>query len=234
MSLALIAIVLAIGAGAVVAVSTREPAAAAFGLAIALVASALLADPLPSAAILGVRVVAALLVASLIRWAARTGPRQPSPLGWPAEALLATAGGVAGLGLAVGLASIVAAGGVQVGEPGSAGSVGTGGPEAAVLTALALTIAAGTSLLTLGLAPMIHGRPGIRRAIGLVLVTQAVLLVRVGIAGPGEELEEIARAALLVAAAASGAALARATAAAHVDDEAEAATREGRRPAAAR
>jgi hypothetical protein len=221
MSLALVAIVLAIGAGAVIAVSARDSGAAAIGLAVALVASALLADPLPSAEIMGVRIVAALLAATLIRWAARTGPRQASPLGWPGEALLATAGGVAGLGLAVQLASAAAAGGLSGGEPVPIGAAGAGTTEAALLTTIALTIAAGMSLLTLGAAPLVHGRPGIRRAIGLVLVTQAVLLIRLGMAGPAVELEEIARAALLVAAAASGAALARATAAAHVAGDAD-------------
>lgn len=226
MNLALIAIVLAIGAGAVVAVSTREPALAAVGLAVALVASALLSDPLPSAAILGVRVVAALLAASLIRWAARGGPRQPSPLGWPAESLLATAGGIAGLGLAIGLASIAAAGAIPGAGPGP-GPVGPGAapaaplPDAAVLTTMAMTIAAGTSLLVLGAAPTVHGTPGIRRAIGLVLVAQAVLLLRVGVAGEAVELEEIARAALLVMCAATGAALARAAALAHDGEDGE-------------
>jgi hypothetical protein len=77
---------------------------------------------------------------------------------------------------------------------------------------MALTTAAGTSLLVLGIAPFVHGQPSARRAIGLVLVTQAVLLLRIGIAGPAVELEEIARAALLVVAGATGAALARAAA----------------------
>lgn len=235
MSLALVAIVLAIGAGAVVAVSARDSAAAAIGLAVALVAAALLADPLPSAAIMGVRVVAALLAASLIRWAARSGPRQPSPLGWPAEALLATAGGVAGLGLAVGLAAVAAAGGVPAGQPaGPDGAPGAGTAEAALVTTMALTIAAGTSLLALGAAPLVHGRPGIRRAVGLVLVTQAVLLIRLGMAGPAVALEEVARAALLVAAAAGGAALARATAAARVDPDGEVTERAPRRSATLR
>ena len=62
MNPALIAIVLAIGAGAVVAVSTRDGAAAAIGLAVSLLASALLAEPLPSVGILGVRIVAALQI----------------------------------------------------------------------------------------------------------------------------------------------------------------------------
>jgi hypothetical protein len=43
-------------------------------------------------------------------------------------------------------------------------------------------------------------------------VAQAVLLLRLGVAGPAGDLEEIARAALLVACAATGAALARAAA----------------------
>jgi hypothetical protein len=200
MTIALVAIILAIGAGAVVAVSTREPAAAAIGLAVALVGSALLADPLPSAVILGVRIVAGLLAATLIRSAVAASESQPSPLGWPAEAMLATGGAVAGLGIALGLEALGGATGV------------VGGPESgsAALTAMALATAAGTSLLVLGAAPSIHGRPGMRRAIGLVLVTQAVLLIRVGIAGPAIDLEEIARASLLVAAAATGTALSRA------------------------
>ena len=222
MNPALVAIVLAIGAGAVLAVSTRDGAAAAIGVAIALVASALLVEPLPSAAVLGVRVVAALLVATLIRSAMRTGPRQPSPLGWPSEALLATAGAVAGLGIAVGLASVAAAGGAEIGQPvggqaGGPGSVDGGG----ALTAMALITAAGTSLLVLAIAPTVHGMPGPRRAIGLVLLTQAVLLLRVGIAGPALELEEIARAALLVVAGATGAALAGSTAEAESGRRAE-------------
>jgi hypothetical protein len=213
MSLALVAVVLAIGAGAVVAVSTREAAAAAIGLAVALVASSLLADPLPSPVVLGVRFVAALLAAALIRWAAHGGPRQFSPLGWPAEALLATAAGVAGLGIGLGLATLATSFG---GGPGA--SEGGGGEpigDVAALTTMAITIAAGTSLLGIGAAPLVHGRPGVRRAVGRVLMVQAVLLLRVGLAGPPNLLEEIARAALLVAAAASGSALVRAAAVAH-------------------
>jgi hypothetical protein len=199
-TIALVAIILAIGAGAVVAVSTREPAAAAIGLAIALVGSALVADPLPSAAILGVRIVAGLLAATLVRSAVGGSESQPSPLGWPAEAMLATAGAVAGIGVALALEALSGATGLA------------GGPDSGSewLTVMALATGAGTSLLVLGAASSIHGRPGMRRAIGLVLVTQAVLLIRVGIAGPAIDLEEIARAALLVATAATGAALARA------------------------
>lgn len=233
MNLVLVAIVLAICAGAVVAVSTRDSGAAAIGLAVALVASALLVEPLPSAAILGVRVVAALLVATIIRYGLRGGPRLPSPLGWPSEAMLATGGAIAGLGVAVGLAAVAAAGGVPVGAPTPLPPGGVGAEPGGQITAMAMTTAAGTALLALGVAPLVRGEPGGRRAIGLVLVTQAVLLVRIGLAGPGVELEEIARVALLVVSGATGAALARAAATAGAED-ADSAVPETRRTAHAR
>ena len=206
MSIALVAVILAIGAGAVIAVSTREAAAAVIGLAAALVAASVAADPLPSPAILGVRVVAALLAAALIRWAATERAHQPSPLGWPGEALLATAGAVAGAGIAATI--------VTMGPSLGGGGGGTDGPVigAGVSSSMGLILAAGTMLLALGTAAVLHPRPGLRRAIGLVLVTQAVLLLRVGLAGQATALEEITRAGLLVAAAASASALARATA----------------------
>ena len=233
MSLALVAIVLVICAGAVIAVSTRESGAAAIGLAISLVAAALLVEPLPSAPILGVRIMAALLVATIIRIALRGAPRQPSPLGWPAEAFLATAGAIAGLGLAVGLSALAVAG-VPPGAPVPTLPSGPEIPGSVVITTMALTVAAGTGLLAIGIAPLVHGRAGPRRAIGLVLVTQAVLLIRIGIAGPSVELEEIARAALLVVSAATGAALAAAAAQATPGEEPDPAKRDGPRPVIAR
>ena len=231
MSPALIAVVIVVCAGSVVAVSTRDWGAAAIGLAVALVGSALLSDPLPSVAILGVRVVAALLVAAIVRAALQGGPRQPSPLGWPAEALIATSGAVAGLGLAVGLAGLAAAAGGPVGSPGVPGPTtpgeGVAGGDVTV-TAMALVVAAGTALLALGAAPLIHGEAGGRRAIGLVLVTQAVLLLGLGIGGPAVELEEIARAALLVVSGATGAVIARAAAVARTLEDAEVRASDGR------
>lgn len=223
MSLALLAIVVIVCAGAVVAVSTRDWGAAAVGIAVALVGSAVLSDPLPSVAILGVRILAALLVAAILRAALQGGPRQPSPLGWPAESLLATAGAVAGLGLAVGLAELAAAGGVPAGFPGSPAPAvpETPAPGGITITAMALIVAAGSALLALGAAPLVHGEAGGRRAIGLVLVTQAVLLIRVGVSGPAVELEEIARAALLVVSGATGAVIARAAAVARAGEDAE-------------
>jgi hypothetical protein len=119
--------------------------------------------------------------------------------------------------VALGLASI------GVADPGSGpidgpidGPIVGPGPgvpsgEAAV-TSMALIVGAAACLFVLGAAPTVHGRPGIRRAIGLVLLAQAVILLRLGIAGPAPVLEEVAWAGLLVACAATGAALARAAA----------------------
>ena len=231
MSPALVAVVIVVCAGAVVAVSTRDWGAAAIGLAVALVASALLSDPLPSMAILGVRVVAGLLVAAILRAALQGGPRQPSSLGWPAEALLATSGAVAGLGLAVGLAALSAAAGGPIGGPNLPGPTNPGDVVAGgdvTVTGMALVVAAGAALLALGAAPLIHGEAGGRRAIGLVLVTQAVLLLRVGIGGPAVELEEIARAALLVVSGATGAVIARAAAVARAGEDADVRASDGR------
>ncbi len=230
MSPALVAVVIVVCAGAVVAVSTRDWGAAAIGLAVALVAAAFLSDPLPSVAILGVRIVAALLVATILRAALQGGPRQPSPLGWPAEALVATAGAVAGLGLAVGLAELAAASGVPVGVPGPSGPADPGVPATGeiTVTAMALVVAGGAALLALGAAPLVHREAGGRRAIGLVLVTQAVLLFRIGLAGPAVELEEIARAALLVVTSATGAVIARAAAHARAGEDAEIRASDGR------
>jgi hypothetical protein len=236
MSLPLVLVLVVVCAGAVLAVSTRDWGAAAIGLAITLVASALLADPLPSVSVLGVRIVAGLLVAAILRTALRGGARQPSPLGWPAEAFVATAGAVAGIGLSVGLAQLAAANGVPVVVPGGVpGGAGPTGPGDAVtgqitVTAMALTVAAGGALLALGIGPLVHREAGGRRAIGLVLVTQAVLLLRVGIAGPAVELEEIARAALLVVSGATGAVIAQAAALARSGEDAEVRAADGRRP----
>ena len=123
-----------------------------------------------------------------------------------------------------------AAGGIPVGVPGGPGPTipGDAGAGGITVTAMALVVAAGTALLALGAAPLVHGEAGGRRAIGLVLVTQAVLLLRVGIGGPAIELEEIARAALLVVTGATGAVIARAAAVARSTEDAEIRASDGR------
>jgi len=183
-NLALAAVALAVGAGAVAAVSSRDARIALIGLAVALVGAALLADPLPAPATLGVRIVAALLAVAILR-AVAPEPRphdrgetanQGSRLGWPAESLLAVGAGLGGGAVALGLAS----------------GAGAGPADAASISATVLITASAMVLLALGLGPAWVGATAIRRAIGLVLVSQGVVLLRVGLAGPPVELEQVA------------------------------------------
>lgn len=203
MTAALVAVFAAIWLGAVIAVSARDQSTAAIGLAIALVAAPLLADPLPSPALLGSLIVAGLLAAALVRTSA---PARPEAVGagWPAEALLATGGAFAGLGIAYGFALVELAVGAGAGfEPG---------PEPIgiqLLSAQGQAAAAAGSLLAVALAPAITGRAGPRHAAALVLLVEAVLLLRTAIAGAAVELEVVAWAALMVAVAAAGSVLTR-------------------------
>ena len=202
MNLALAAVALAVGAGAVAAVSSRDARTALLGLAAVLVGASLLADPLPAPATLGVRIVAALLAIAILRSVApepeadgrRESAGQGSRLGWPAESLLAIGAGLGGGGIALGVAS--------------GGEFGAGPTDAAAISATVLITASAMVLLALGFGPAWSGETGIRRAIGLVLVSQGVVLLRVGLAGPPVELEQVAIAALILGTTIAGAALA--------------------------
>ena len=197
------AVLVAIWFGAIVAVSARDQWTAAIGLAVALVAAPLLSDPLPSPALLGALIVAGLLAAALVRTSA---PARPEAVGagWPAEALLATAGAFAGLGIAFGLqlAAIEVIGFGGFSGPG-------GGPDVQLLSAEGLAAAGAGSLLAVALAPALTARAGPRHAAALVLLVESVLLFRTAIAGAAVELEVVAWAALMVAVAASGSILTR-------------------------
>jgi hypothetical protein len=199
MSLALAAVALAVGAGSVVAVSVRDVRAAFVGLAIALVGSALLVDPLPGPATLGVRMVGGLLVVAVLQ-ASLPDPKTPveagSTFGWPAETLIATAAALGGIGVAVGLAGA----GIIDGAPES---------SAGGLTSADVVAAMAVVLLAVGAAPAALGRSGARRAIGLVLVAQAAVLLLAGLAGPSTDFGQVAIVALLLGCAATGATLSR-------------------------
>jgi hypothetical protein len=201
MNLALAAVALAVGAGGVIAVSARNLRAALNGLAIVLVGSTLLVDPLPSPATLGVRIVGGLLVVAILR--AQLPESEPdvdpgSRFGWPAESLIVTAAGLGGIGIAVGLAAT------------PTGAVDTALATPAAITAGVLGTATAIGLFALGATPAALGRSGGRRAIGLVIVVQAAILLRAGLAGPPGDFEQIAVVALLLGSAATWAALARA------------------------
>lgn len=204
MNPALTAVAVAVGAGAIIAVSSRDPRAALIGLAIVLVGAAFLVDPLPGPATLGVRIIGGLLALSIVRLASDVGESEgaSSPLGWPAEGLLAVAAAVGGAGIALSLA--VASAGAAVPPSREAIQAAVGSPAIVIL-------GAAVAVLAVGLTPAALGRPGFGRAVGFALVTVAVTLLRIGFAGPPNDVEQIAIAGLLVGGAAGGVGLAHAS-----------------------
>jgi hypothetical protein len=158
--------------GAVVAVAARETRAALLGLLVALLAAAFLADPLPSPLSIAARLVAAFLGCRLIAIAIRgeAGGTEGSRLGWPVDAVLAGAAAVIGFGTH------------GLGAPG-------GGPPEAQ--------AAGFAVGILAAAPLVTGRDVFRLSVGAVLVVLASLLVRAGLSGTPNELEQLVTSGLI-------------------------------------
>ena len=181
---------LVIGA-AVVAVSAREARTVILALAIALLVSPVITDPVAAPLGLAARLVGAILGSYLLWIAARDDPAlrlahattTGSRIGWPAELLVAAAAAVVGVG-AHGL-----------GAP-------AGGSE--------IASAAGFAVAALAVLPVLTGRDLLRIGIGCLLLVDAGLLVRTGLGGTPGALEQLLAAALLVAIAASAAALGRA------------------------
>lgn len=180
MSPALVALGVAVVAGAIVAVGAHEGRVGVLGLALALVAAPLVSDPLPGALPLAARLVAAILACFLLWVAIRPVPGRTrgSRVGWPVETLLAAAAALAGLGL----------GGVS----------GNGLPVA---------MAVGVALLALAVAPL--RRPdALQAAIGIALLVTGAALVRIGVAGPATALEQVLVALVVVAVGGAGAVVA--------------------------
>jgi hypothetical protein len=161
-------------AGAVLAVSTRDPRATVLGLLVVLLAAPLIADPWPGPLPILARVAAALLAARLLVIGLRgeTGETRGTRIGWPAEALIAAAAAVAGFG-SHGL-----------------GAAGLGPAEAQ---------AAGFALAALAIAPLFVGRDVLRLGVGAVLLLQAAILVRQALDGPATDLEQLILATLTIA-----------------------------------
>jgi hypothetical protein len=169
---ALAGVALAITIGAIVAVSVRDARAAVLGLAVLLIGSPFLADPLADTMGLAARVVGAILAAYLLWIALRTGaaPTGGSRLGWAADAAVAAAAATVGYGTH------------GLGVTGQ-------GP--------ALAQAAGFALAALAVAPLWTGRDIIRVGIGLLLLTDGALLVRVALGGTPGALEQLITAGLI-------------------------------------
>ncbi len=152
-------------AGALVAVSARDPRWILGGLVVCIGLAAVVADPLPSILAVAIRLVAAVLGADLVLLAVRGAPdpTQGAPLG-PLSVALAGAAAVV-----VGYASS-----------------GVGSPAAGP----ALATAAGLGLATIAVGPLLLGRDIIRIGAGMALLATAAELVRAGLAGTPGPLEQ--------------------------------------------
>ena len=182
MNPALGAIAAAVLAGAVVAVSVREGRIAVVGLAVALVFSPLLTDPLDTPLAIAARLAGGVLAAYLLWIAVRDGGTTTgSRIGWPTEALLAAAAFVVGLGTH------------------GLGATALGPVEAQ---------AAGFALAALAFVPVATGRDVLRVGIGLFMLLQGALLLGVGLDGNPSEFEQLVTAGLIAALGAAVAALA--------------------------
>lgn len=181
-------VALAVVGGAVVVVAARDTRTVLLALAVALVASPLLADPVAPPLGLAARFVGAILAVYLLWVIARErgvgvlpSPTGGSRIGWPAEILVAAGAGVVGF----------AAHGL--GAP-------AGGPP--------LASAAGFAVAALAVAPVVTGRDVIRVGTGLLLLIDAGLVVRIALGGTPGEVEQLVTAAMLIVLAGALAALA--------------------------
>jgi hypothetical protein len=182
-NLGLAAVAVAIVAGGVISVSAREARVGVLGLTLCAVTVPLMGGALPEPLPLAARLVAAILAGYLLWMAVRRQPlTRGSTLGWPVEALLATAAGVTGFAAS-----------------GFAGPAG--GPPEAEATAFALA--------ALAIGPLLVGRDILRLAIGLVLSVLAGSVGRVALVGSPSPLEQLVLAALTVAVAGAAGTIAR-------------------------
>jgi hypothetical protein len=159
-------------AGAVIAVSAREPRGTVLGLLIVLLGAPLIADPWPGPIPILARLAAALLAARLLVIGVRGDEESAgSGIGWPAEALAAAA------------AAIVGFGSHGLGAPGL-------GPAEAQ--------AAGFALAALAIAPLVTGRDVARLGAGSILLVEAALLVRQGLGPTASDGEQLVAALLTI------------------------------------
>ncbi len=185
MNPALLALGVAVTLAAVLAVSARDPRFATLGLLGALAGAPLIVDPLSAPLGIGARIAAATLATYLVRVSVRRTPvGRGSRVGWPAEAAIAGAAFVAGLG------AVGAAGSVVPVPASSVALDAAAGPAPAV--------AAGFALVVLSLAPLADARDVIRLGTGALLLLSAAGLLQSGLAGTPSGIDDLAMSAALV------------------------------------
>lgn len=180
---------MAVVGGAVVVVASRDTRTVLLALAVTLVATPLVADPLASPLGLAARLVGAILAIYLLWVVARdrgdgtmiASPTGGSRIGWPAEALLAAG------------AAIVGYAAHGLGAPAD-------GP--------AVASAAGFAIAALAVTPVVNGHDVIRVGAGLLLLIDAALLVRAALGGTPGDVEQLVTSAMLIVLAGALAALA--------------------------
>lgn len=200
MTSAVVLLAILVTAGAVVAVSAREPRFAALGIIVTLVVAAFIADPAPGVAALGARVVGAALAGYLI-WVALRGAPPPTTgwrVGWPGAAAVAMVAFVIGW-LAAGSIGTMLQGNGSGPSAGVASALIAGSPVPRAALGAALALAA------LAAAPVLVGRDVLRLGLGLLLLLAAAELLRNAIGVRPDGLVELG---LAVLTAAAGAALA--------------------------
>jgi hypothetical protein len=169
---ALAGVALAVVVGAVVAGSARNARAAILGLVVTMVGAPVIADPPAAPLGLAARLLAALLAGYLL-WIAARGHNvrtAGSRVGWPTDAFLAVAAAVVGYG-----------------------SHGLGAPA----DGPALASAAGFALAALAVLPLVTGRDLLRVGLGLGLLLGGALLVRTGLGGTPDAVEQVLTAVLV-------------------------------------
>jgi hypothetical protein len=175
----LAAVALVVVAGTVVAVAARDPRVAILGLAVVLIGSPVLVDPLPDPLGLAARFVGAILAAYLLWIIARdsgrlrtsTATTGGSRIGWPAETLVGASAFVVGM----------AAHGL--GAPAIGSQLASG---------------AGFAVAALALTATMTGNDVMRVGLGSVLLLDGALLVRAGLGGTPDPLEQLVTTGALV------------------------------------
>jgi hypothetical protein len=175
-------IALAIVAAAVVTVGAHDARSTVLGLAVVLIATPVMAEPVPAAAGLAARFVAAILAAYLLWIVTRDRPRTGRPglpgastegsrIGWPADVLVGAAAFVVGFA-----------------------AHGLGAPALGP----SLASATGFAVAAVGLSAALTGRDVLRLGLGSLLLVDAGLIVRSALGGTPGDLEQLITAGAIV------------------------------------
>jgi hypothetical protein len=211
----LLAIAAVTVAGAVVAVSAREPRFAVLGALVALLGSAYVADPMPGSIALGARLIGTVLAGYLV-WVSLRGapvPTTGSRLGWPGAVMIAIAAFAAGWLAAAALGAVLVATPVEAAPAGAAGGLADGSLVAHAAMAAAFALAA------LAAGPVLVARDVLRLGLGLLIAIAAADLLRASLTGRGDDVAELALAEAIALAGAGVAAVTRRSLRLHHDLE---------------